>query len=236
MENKEPKNIKKIVLEGIKNGGIKKIPKFIFSLKGLLFILVIVIVLSFVLFLTSFIIYALQVSDLWYLPKFGLKGVELLFGNFPWILILIVLFFIIVLEFLVNRYSFSYRHPLLDSAVAIIFVVVIISFFIRQTSVHEKIYGDVKENGPSIIKSFYDAYNKPTSDQFHPGTIVEVNNNGFILENRDRTTTTVIVSKETKIRPGFKIYKGGKLLIVGKITNNVLQAEAIDNAPASGRP
>lgn len=236
MTNDKQSNIKKMVLDRIINGDIKKVPKFVFSIKALLFFLAIIIVSAFVIFLTSFVIYALQVSDLLFLPKFGLKGIEVLFRNLPWLLILLVLFFILILEILVTRYSFAYRRPLLYSSLGIIFLVVIISFFVRQTLIHEKIYGDIQCKESSIVKSFYDIYTKPTPDQFHPGTVLEVYSDSFILENRDKTTITVVIGQNTQIRPELKIYKGGKLLIVGKITDGILQAEAIDNAPAGGRP
>jgi hypothetical protein len=229
-------SIKNKVLEKIKKGDIKFLPKSFFILKSFLFILAIIIVFSFLLLVTSFIFFALQESELWYLPMFGLRGVELLLGNFPWLLILLVLFFIGILEVLVDHYSFVYRKPLLYSALAVILIVVVMGFFVRQTSLHEKIYGEIKKGGMPPVKSLYDKYTKPNSEDFHPGTVARVKNSGFVLELRDKTTIDVMISKNTQIRPNFEIYEGGRLLIIGKIKNGVIEAEAIDNAPPGGRP
>lgn len=225
-------NIKNIVLDKIKHGDVKKIPKFIFSLKGVLLLLAIIIIFAFLLFLISFILFALQVSELWYLPAFGFQGIELLLSNFPWLLVSMVIFFIIILEILVSRYSFAYRRPLLYSALLVIIIVVAISFIVRETAVHEKIY--IQSGGP--IKSFYDRYAKPNAAEFHPGTALEVNDKGLTLELSDKSTIFVNITKETKIRPDFKIFPGARLLVIGKIRIGIIEAEAIDNAPPGGRP
>lgn len=230
------KNIKNIILDKIKNKNIKSIPKPFFILKSVLFVLSIVIVVCFLLFLVSFIFFTLQTSNLWSLPKFGFKGIELLLGNFPWILVLIVLFFIGVLEFLVERYSFVYRKPLLYSALTIILVVVVAGFFVRQTSLHEKIYSGFDKGGSPSLKKIYDRYIYPTPDTFHPGTVTKFDNNSFVLENNDQTTILVKITKETGMAGGLKIERGSKLLVIGKIKDNIIIAEAIDNAPAGGRP
>ena len=198
--------------------------------------MLVVIVFAFVLFLSSFIVFALQVSELWYLPIFGLKGFELLLSNFPWILVVIVMLFIGLLEFLVDRYGFVYRKPVLYSALLIIFIVIGLSFIVRQTNLHEKIYGEIKGGSLQPMKYFYDNYTKPSPAEFHPGTVLSIGKDGFTLENRDKTTIYVKVSGNTKIGEKFKVYPGGRLLIIGKIIDGQIEADAIDNAPPEGRP
>lgn len=232
----ELKNIKNAVIDRIRSGNIKKIPKIFFSLKSFLFFLAIVIVSAFSLFTISFIFFVLKISELWYLPVFGVRGVELLFGSFPWLLVMVALIFIAILETLVDRYSFVYRKPLLYSALAIIFIVIAVSLIINQTSLHERIYGEIKAGELSPMKPLYDKFAYPTSEDFHPGTVLEVKEGGFVLENRDKTSVFVKISESTKIRPGFKIYPGGRLLIIGQMKDGVIEAEVVDNAPPNGRP
>lgn len=235
MENMlNQKNIKNSILEKIKNKNIKKIPKIFFNLKGFLFALAIIIFFSLLLFLVSFIFFTLKVSGLWYLPIFGWKGVGLLIKNFPWILILLIFIFIIIIEILIRRYRVSYRRPVLYSVLFLILILTIMSFLVWKTSLQESIYQNSKDN--RFVQDFYKTYLNPAPDQFHPGTVVEVNSEGFIIEQRDKSRINVKILKNTKIRPGFKIYKGGRLLIIGKIKNGVIEAESIENAPISGRP
>lgn len=227
-------SIKKSILEKIKKGDIKKIPKFLFSLRGALFSLAIIVIFLIILFLASFILFSLQASGLWRLPIFGLKGIDLLIKNFPWILIALVITLVVIFEVLVNRYSFSYKRPLLYSFLVIIMMVIISSFFVLKTPLHKKIYQNSK--GDAFIQSFYDKYLNPPPEEFHPGTVLEINTTGFILERGDKTTISVKISKNTQMPSNFEIHEGGRLLVVGKIKNGAIEAEAIDNAPASGRP
>ncbi len=234
--NQEKKSIKDAVLEGIKHGDIKKIPKVFFTAKNALFLIAIIIAFGFSLFLISFIFFTLQMSELWYLPMFGFKGVELLLGNFPWFLILVVVLFVVLLEYFVSRFRFAYRQPLLYSSIFIIITVVVVSIFVRQTPLYQVIYSQTEQGKFKLMKPFYDQYAKPTSVDFHPGTVVDVNQDGFTLEQRDKGVIQVEVSQKTQIPRDFKIYPGGRLLIIGKVINGVIEAENIDNAPASGRP
>ena len=108
------------------------------------------------------------------------------------------------------------------------------SFFAWQASLQERIYQNFK--GDKFIQAFYNGYINPAPDEFHPGTVLEMNYDGFVLEQGDKTTINVKISKTTQTPQGFKIYKGGRLLVIGKIEDGVIDAEAIDNAPLSGRP
>lgn len=229
-------SIKNNILTKIEQGDIKKISKFYFITKSVLYVLVFIIIPAYVLFLLSFIFYILQSSEILYLPIFGIKGIELLFGNFPWFLIFLAVLLLVILELLVSQFPFVYRKPLLYSTLSMIIVVVMVSILIRQTSIHENIYESIKKDNSKYTKIFYDKYANSSIADFHPGTVLEITEDGFILENRDKTTILVKIIPTTRMGKNFKIYKGGRLLILGKIQDGIIMAESIDNAPREARP
>lgn len=228
------KNIKNYILEKIKKGDIRKIPRIIFWIKSLLFALVAVMVFLLVLFLSSFLLFALQSSGLLELLNFGFEGFGILIKNFPWILLILVVVLILVLEILVNRYSFSYKRPLIYSFLALIIIALSLGFLFWKLSFQEKIYQNFKND--TFIKTFYDKYTTPSPDIFHPGTVLELMPDGLVLEGRDKIGVNVKILENTQMPEDFKIYKGGKILVIGKVIDGVIFAEAIDNAPATGRP
>lgn len=230
-------DIKKAVLDKIKSKNIKPHSKFYFTFKNALTVATIAIIFLVLLFITSFVFFALKTSELWFLPIFGIKGIGILLANFPWILVLIIVILTALLEILANRFNFVFFRPLLYSILIIVFVVITFGFFLNDTPLHSFIYEKAKKENLGVIKPFYDEFARPNPVDFHPGTVAEeIKDNMFTLELADRTIIQVKISEDTKMRKDFKIYKGGRLLIIGRITNGILGAEAIDNAPYGGRP
>ena len=230
-------DIKKAVLDKIKSKSIKPHSKLYFTSRNALLVLTIVITFLILLFITSFMIFALKTSELWFLPKFGMRGIEILISNFPWILVFIIIVFTTLLEMLANRFNFVFLKPLLYSVLIIIFIVITFSFFLNDTPLHSFIYEKAKQSNLPIVKPFYDDFTRPNPVDFHPGTAIgEIKDNSFSMELADKTIIIIKISKNTKIRPGFDIYKGRRLLVIGKINDGIIEAEAIDNAPAKGRP
>ena len=230
-------DIKKAVLDKIKGGNIKPHSRFYFTFNNALTVATIVIIFLVLLFITSFVFFALETSELWFLPIFGIKGIGILLANFPWILVLVIIILTALLEVLANRFNFVFFRPLLYSILVIAFVVITFSFFLNDTPIHSFIYEKAKQDNLAVVKPFYDEFARPNPIDFHPGTVVEeIKDNQFELELADRTIVQVVISEKTKMRKDFKIYKGGRLLIIGKITNEILEAEAVDNAPREGRP
>jgi len=234
--NSRKKTIKEAVLAKIKSGDIKRLSMSYFIFKSTLYILGVVILSTFLCLLVSFIFFTIKISGLWNLPQFGIKGIELLFSNLPWLLILVTLLSIFVLEVIAKRFGFVYRKPLLYSAFFIIFIVIIGSLIVRQVSFHEKIYSEIESGGQTAIKHLYDEYANPNPELFHPGTVLEITTRGFTLEDRDRKIFNIKITNNTKMRPNFDLHKGGRILVIGKVSNGFIEALIIDNAPLSGKP
>lgn len=228
------KDIKNSILDKIKKGNIRKIPKIVFDLKKTLWVFLILVLFLITLFLGSFILFALQFSGLMSLPNFGILGFQILMGNFPWILLSLFVILVLTLEAIVSRYKFLYKRPLIYSFLILVVVASCVSFFVWKASLQDRIYKNFKND--TVLQYFYNQYLNPPPDVFHPGTVLEATANGFVLEGSNRAPINVEISDDTKIPKGFKISPGNRILVIGKMKDGVIQALAIDNAPATGRP
>lgn len=216
-------NISEKITEKIKKGEVKMRPKFQFVLKSTLMALGIFIILGAILYLTSFILFIVQRSGLIFLPKYGSQGIRMFLGGFPWILLLIIVCFIFVLEFLFKKYTVVYRKPLLYSLLIIALVVSGVGFIIHQTSFQGKMYLRVQEEKIPLARSLYNKFELPNSDKIYPGLIVEILDDGFILERHDGKIFKVIISKDFNIREGLHV------AVVGDLKEGVIQAIGVHN-------
>src|SRR5205823_1531144 len=96
----------KNILDKIKEGKIKMKPRAYFIARTVFFALGVIILLLFLIYLASFIVFSLRVSGLVFLPGFGFSGVRILFGSLPWLLIFLAAALIVLLEFFGQQISF----------------------------------------------------------------------------------------------------------------------------------
>lgn len=228
------KDIKNSILEKIKKGDIKKIPKFIFDLKKMLWALLAVVIFLAVLFIGSFIIFVLQFSGLANLPNFGIFGFQILMGNFPWILLFLFFVLVLILEILVRRYAFSYKRPLIFSFLIIVAIVSSASFLAWKASLQERIYANFKDD--TVLQYFYNKYLNPPPEIFHPGTVLSIAENKLILETGNKSQLNIEITNSTKMPKDFRIFPGARIIVIGELNNGIIEAQAIDNAPATGKP
>src|ERR1700722_1425847 len=104
--NKEEKLVEHKVLAAIESGQVKMRPRWQFLLQTTLLAVGVIIAFFALLYLVSFIFFILHENGVWFVPAFGVSGWVALFRRLPWALIGLTIIFIIVLEFLVRRYSF----------------------------------------------------------------------------------------------------------------------------------
>jgi hypothetical protein len=120
------KNIKKQsplaenILETIQKDDVRMRPKWHFILNISLLVIGTILAGLSLLYLVSFIVFILRQNGSWFMPSFGAQGWSALFISLPWILIFLALLFVIIVGFLVKKYSFAYGRPLLYSALGII--------------------------------------------------------------------------------------------------------------------
>jgi magnesium-transporting ATPase (P-type) len=224
----EPKeSLEKSVLAKIKTEDIKMRPRSYFILRGILLAMSIVIIFLVALYILSFILFIFKESDLWYMPGLGPRGLGIFLKNFPWLLIIVIVIFILALETLVKRYSFAYRQPLLYSVLAIIALIIFMGIIIRQTSFHNRIWSGTEKGHFNLAQPFYKNFGPQPMEGVYPGVVLEITPAGFIIETPTKTVIKVSTSTLTLFPENKMIKIGDRIIIMGDIENEILKAEGI---------
>lgn len=232
--NRQQKTIKENILSTIKSGEIKMRPKWHFVLKTALAILGGAILALTILYLASFIIFFLRQTGLMFVPAFGWQGWYVFFSHLPIFLIILVLAFIVVLELLVRHYAFAYRRPLLYSAIGIFALVLIGSLMMANSRIHGGMLRYADNNKDTTIGRFYSDYGRPRFTDVHRGMIVNMMNDGFLMQDRREETMTVIITRRTRLPFGADFTSGDIVVVFGPLTdNNIIQAFGIQEIDGS---
>lgn len=228
MENKKEKSIETDVLNKIEKGEVKMHSKTFFTLKNVLLALSILATLFITVYLFSFILFAGFRSGLWFLPlSFGIIA---LLMNFPWLILLLFVLFAILLEYLLNRYSISYKRPLLYSLIFIFLLISILGCMSHTTNLHGYIY---QKNVP-IITNMYDNFDLPCSGRIHRGAVLQINRNGFLLNEEEGDTTNVVYVESANIPKRIikDIEIGDGVVVFGQENNeNIIMAIGVHEIP-----
>ncbi|MFH0852662.1 MAG: hypothetical protein V1845_03605 [bacterium] len=227
MEEPQNKSLQNLILEKIKSGKAKMRPRWHFILKAGLFVAGFVIATFALLYLTSFILFILRQTGVWFLPAFGWRGMGVFLISFPWLLILVGIIFVILLEIMVRHYSFAYRKPLLYSLAAIIAFVAVAGLIAAKTTFHERLFLRARQEKLPIAGPFYREFGMPRMENAHIGTIIEITNDGFLMEDLKGEKLTIIVSPETSFPLGIDFQKDDRVMILGERSGNSVKALGI---------
>ncbi len=126
--NEKIKSIKEKVIEKINSGQIYMKPKWFFVVRFVFRIISAFIVFFAILYILSFVVLVFKEKGPIDVLGMGTKGVHIFISTMPWLLMFAFLVLLIVLEFLVRKFAFVYKKPLLYSIFALVFVVLLASF------------------------------------------------------------------------------------------------------------
>lgn len=228
MENKKyQKTIKEHILETIKTGQVKMRPKWHFALKAALVVLGAAIIFLTVLYLASFIIFALRQTGVLFVPAFGIEGWFAFFSHLPFFLIFLVIIFIAVLELLVRNFAFAYRRPLLYSAFGIFVLAVCGAIVLANSSFHGGMSKYADDNRDTFVGKFYGDYGRPKFTDVQRGMIIEMADNGFMLRNKRKEVLTIVVTRQTRLPLGADFSNGDIVVVFGPRDGVLVQAFGI---------
>ncbi|MFH0890804.1 MAG: hypothetical protein V1856_02105 [Candidatus Liptonbacteria bacterium] len=208
------KNIGDGVLDAIKHGRIKMRPRWHFILKGVLLSLGILLAFLFILYLMSFALFTMQQGGGWFAPVFGMQGWFIFMRSLPLLLIFVAGIFIVVLEMLVNRYSFAYRKPLLYSATGILALVLLGG--ICMAPMHRGLFRSARENRLPMMGGFYKNFGPREPQDIHRCQVTALTENGFLAEDIFGGTSTVVISSQTRLPYGAEFESGDTVVVFGK--------------------
>jgi len=236
---KEHNSVRADIMKAISKGEIQMRPRWHFILLSALSITGIFIVFLTLLYVASLGVFFLRDSGALFAPSFGLRGWWTLARSLPWLLIVFILIFVVVLELLVRRYAFVYKKPLLSSVLGIIALIVLGGFFIAQAPFHHQMMLSARRG--QLPPPFGMMYGAPVrmprpGDTYH-GQISAINKNGFVIFDEDGAgTTTVIVTPQTRLPYGSGFTAGERVVVVGDTvatgTVRAFGVQEIDEYPA----
>jgi len=217
-------NVKDSVLNKIKQGEVAMRPRWHFMLKGVLALSGICILTLWLIYLLSFVVFALVTSGVIMIPAFGVRGVVEVWSALRWGLIFIAAVFIILLEILVNRYSFGYRKPLLYTLFAIISFTIVGTFVVSKTGIHELAMQRSVESRLPVMGHFYKGYGLPPHERISVGEILLINKNGFVLNERVEGRLNVTINDYTKVPTGAAFGVGDQVVVFGLRQEDEIEA------------
>ncbi len=234
--NIQESSIANKIIHQIKDDKIKMRPKIYFILKSAAIAFGIFFISLFILYLISFIIFALRASGVWYLPYFGLRGIGTLFMSLPWLLISISVILIIILEILVKHFAFAYRKPVFYSILFIIIFVLLGSFAVDRIGLQSKLFKKTEQGDLAVAGKFYRDLGKTENKNVRRGIVTEITDNGFFIKMRNNKTLEIIVSSNTNFPFNAKIKVNDGIIVFGKQDNGLVQALGVRKIDDNFKP
>jgi hypothetical protein len=226
MQTEENKNCThESVLAAIKAGEIKMRPRWQFILRGTLAVLGGILIALTLLYLVSLIIFASRESGAAFVSSFGFRGFFAFLMALPWLLITFSVLFIVLLEILVQRYSFAYSRPLVYSACGIIILVVAGGFVVASTSLHRGLFRQAERQELPFGGIFYKSlFERPELLDIHRGIITATTTRGFLIQDRRGRMFMVNVGSSTRRLPDERFMPKRMMVIFGDTASDTIEA------------
>lgn len=185
-----------------------------FVARAVLMIIGAVIVLALLLFVVTFILFALQENGGFFAANFGPAGWGVFLESLPWSVFLLSLALLLVLWLLLRRYPVVYHQPFLYTLLILIIVTSLIAVFVLPGSIHGGIYRYVSRNPVPFVTGVYESETAPTNGVYR-GEVVVLATSSFVLQNGLGQTSTVLVASAA-VPELAEIEPGDYVLIFGQ--------------------
>lgn len=205
------------IMQAIRSGEVRMRPRWYFVLRAILLAAAAGTLFLLLLYVVSFIIFALHEDGAWFAPAFGASGWPLFAAGLPWGLLVLSFALLILLAVLLTRYSFVYHRPLFHFFFAFILVVIIGGFLIAATSLQPGVFRFAAAHVP-FLGGLY-RYETAYPAGIHRGTVVSLDagSGSFVIVDDDGATTTVAPATGVSF---FQVAPGDIVLVFGPKGND----------------
>lgn len=226
MEQAEKNNnsIKEKLEKAIEQGKVKMIPKAYFTLKTTFLAVSFFTLFFIILFLTSFIAFAVRVRGIFLLPQFGFKGVIMFFISLPWLLILLAILLFFVLELLAKKFALVYRRLIIYSVLFFVLVAFVGALLIDRSNIHDRFFERARMGSLPLAGPVYRNFALCDDCSFHRGFIVEILEDGFMFEDIGRKVFEVTIGPQTKLKGNYQIILNDEVIVIGEIDDGIIEA------------
>ncbi|MFZ1988039.1 MAG: hypothetical protein WAV21_03360 [Minisyncoccia bacterium] len=229
--NPHQNEIQHEVLERIRSGELRMKPRLFFVLKAVLVVFVAALILLVSVWLASFISFGLRVSGHDSLLGFGTQGSLIFLTIFPWWSALLDLILIVLLGWLLRRFKFGYRRPLLY-----LFAVLIVGgigaglVFDRETHFNDDRFEEA-EAGKLFgsLESLYESAHSRAPEEYgiYRGFVLGVGEDSFVLTHNDHDADEDDGTWTVLPPFGFAmemLHTGDRVYVAGELEGNIIKA------------
>ena len=230
MEQNDPNNINtasKKVLDKIRAHQVTMRPRFYFTLKSIALAVVAILTLLLTVSIGSFILYTIRTSYETSLLGFGPSGLFIFLSLFPWPLLILDVICIMILEWMLRKFRFGYRSPLLYLLFVILVIILSASSVIDTDRVSDTVLRGAHDIELPIVGDFYDRGRRPPppGSGVCPCVVLAINGNILTMQenipNELPKQVTVILPPDVATS---SIHVGQSLFIAGTFDQGVLHA------------
>ncbi len=216
-------NLKERVFAEIANDDVKIYSKAHFALRLILVAVVAILALIISVFLFTIVLFGLRVSGREALLNFGAAGFWAFLRFFPWALLVTDIVLVIALEWLLRRFRFGYRSPVLYLLLGLLAVSASLGFLIdRTTGVNDALLRQADARHlPNPIADLYEGmrHAPPPREGICKCMIVGISGNMITAQGIDQetsTVTTIVFSVSSD--SGASLRVGDTILVAGDVS------------------
>ncbi|MBP9757152.1 MAG: hypothetical protein KBD06_00970 [Candidatus Pacebacteria bacterium] len=189
------------ILSKIKTDRIIMKPRLYFTMQIIAVAFVALCVLLLSVFIFNFILFSIRINSHDAFLQFGPRGLSNFFMFFPWPILMLDIGLVVLFDWLVRKFRFGYRIPMMYLVGAILFLTVVAGFALdRGTYLNDRLMDRAEHEGiPGPLGGLYHGARRAPHDGICRCTIIGIN--GPILTVSDfrggaTTTFTVILPND----------------------------------------
>ena len=220
---------KKNIIDKIKNGEIKQIPKWHFVLKSTALLLSFLGVALVTVYFIVFVTLVFREHEIFRLFDVDGRGVFAFIHAAPWLLFFIILLLYLVLQILIRKYSFIYTKPLFITILGVFVTTVIVSagvFFLDRNQRFARL-GEGKDM--PILGRLEKKYRGENFENITHGQIVEISEEYIKIKTLRKERFYQVVPKDKDKYMSMKndLILGDKVMVIGEKNDFLINADII---------
>ncbi len=214
----EKDSLKDSILSKIKTEQISMRPRLYFTLQVAAVAVVAVIVLLLSIFIFNFILFSIRINSHEAFLSFGPRGIQGFLIFFPWVALMLDVAMIVMLEWLIRKFRFGYRVPMLYLVGIIVVLTIAAGFGLdRGTYLNDRLLDRAEHEGlPPPLAGLYHGARRAPHDGICRCTVTAIN--GSVLTVADfrggATSTYTVMLPDDDLRATSSGLKIGDVVFV----------------------
>lgn len=225
---KKYNSLKERIMQEIDTDKITPHSKLYFFLRAAVAVSGIAILFLALLYIISFILFALSKSGIFLMSPFGFFGIMTILNDLPWKIVLLSLVSLFTLLLLAKNTFSVYRLPLMYLFLFVIGFVGITGLVVAKSQMHPLLLRQMKHSEKAVGFDFVPRYTRPESHHIHVGTLISTSTGvTFSILGSNGVTSLVRTDKTTKFIDNTNIVQGDEILIFGDKEGSFIVARAV---------